>query len=77
MGDDGDAGLVQRLNVPVDGAAGYFKTFSQFRCGGLFLIQENRENSDQTVKLHMWHLKHDNNMTCLLYHTVSRITKRT
>ena len=75
--DDGNTGLVQRFNIPVDCTAGYFKTFCQFRRGDLLLVQENREDCDQTVKFHVRHLKQDIIMTCLLYHTVSSLTKRT
>ena len=49
---NGDPGLAEGFNVPLDGAAGYLKLLRQFRRGDLVPLEQDGQNADETFHFH-------------------------
>ena len=51
-GGNGDPGLAEGFDVPLDGAAGYLKLLRQFRRGDLVPLEQDRQNADEPFHFH-------------------------
>src|SRR5699024_7815920 len=49
---NGDSGLAEGFDVPLDGTAGYFKLLCQFRRGDLVPLEQDGQNADETFHFH-------------------------